>query len=102
MTPWWCQVVAVAYEHERGIRQQFQKCDGAFSASGSRTIDAPLAKVMAAWTDEKLRGCWLPEAPMDHDGEAGQVRAREMEWRHAAERRILRDARRQDARGCGP
>jgi hypothetical protein len=62
---WWCQMVAVAYERERGIRQKFQKCDGEFSASGSRTIAAPLAKAYAAWTDEKLRQRWLPEAPLE-------------------------------------
>jgi hypothetical protein len=62
---WWCQMVAVAYEHERGIRQQFQKCDGVFSASGSRTIAAPLAKAYAAWTEAKLRQRWLPDAPME-------------------------------------
>jgi hypothetical protein len=62
---WWCQMVAVGYERERGIRQKFQKCDGEFSASGSRTIAAPLAKAYAAWTDEKLRQRWLPEAPLE-------------------------------------
>jgi phage/plasmid-associated DNA primase len=62
---WWCQMVAVAYEHERGIRQRFQKCDGAFSASGSRTIAAPLAKAYQAWTDDTLRRRWLPNARME-------------------------------------
>jgi hypothetical protein len=62
---WWCQMVAVDYEHERGIRQKFQKCDGQFSASGSRTIAAPMAKAYAAWTDEKLRKSWLPEAELE-------------------------------------
>jgi hypothetical protein len=63
--PWWGQMVAVAYEHERGIRQRFQKCDGQFSASGSRTIAAPMAKTFAAWTDEKLRQQWLPGAKIE-------------------------------------
>ena len=63
--PWWCQMVAVSYEHERGIRQKFQKCDGEFSTSGSRTMAVPLAKAYAAWTDEKLRKRWLPEAKIE-------------------------------------
>jgi len=63
--PWWGQMVAVAYEHERGLRQKFQKCDGEFSASGSRTLAVPLGKAYAAWTDEKLRAKWLPDAPME-------------------------------------
>jgi len=62
---WWCQMVAVGYEHERGLRQKFQKCDGEFSASGSRTMAAPLAKAFAAWTDEKLRNRWMPDAKME-------------------------------------
>jgi hypothetical protein len=63
--PWWGQMVAVAYEHERGLRQKFQKCDGEFSASGSRTLTVPLVKAYAAWTDEKLRQRWLPGAKME-------------------------------------
>lgn len=63
--PWWSQMVSVVYEHERGIRQKFQKCDGEFSASGSRTIVVPLAKAYAAWTDEKLRQRWLPGAKIE-------------------------------------
>jgi len=62
---WWCQMVAVGYEQERGLRQKFQKCDGEFSASRSRTMAAPLAKAYAAWTDEKLRNRWLPNAKME-------------------------------------
>ncbi|HKV05434.1 MAG TPA: hypothetical protein VJO53_10055 [Candidatus Acidoferrales bacterium] len=62
---WWSQMVAVGYEHERGIRQKFQKCDGEFSASGSRTLAVPLAKAYAAWTNEKLRRRWLPRAKIE-------------------------------------
>jgi len=65
VSPWWSQMVAVEYEHERGIRQKFQKCDGEFSASSSRTLAVPLAKLYAAWTQEKLRAKWLPNAPME-------------------------------------
>jgi len=63
--PWWGQMVAVAYEREHGLRQKFQKCTGEFSASSSRTLPVPLAKIYAAWTDEKLREKWLPDAPME-------------------------------------
>ena len=65
VSPWWSQMVSVAYEHERGLRQKFQKCDGEFSASSSRTLPVPLAKAYAAWTDAKLREKWLPHAPME-------------------------------------
>jgi len=65
VAPWWCQMVAVGYEHARGIRQKFQKCDGEFSASGSRTLPVPLAKAYAAWTQERLRRQWLPGAKFE-------------------------------------
>jgi hypothetical protein len=63
--PWWCQMIAVPYEHERGLREKFQKCDGEFAASGSRTLSVPLSKPYDAWTDEKLRQRWLPGAKIE-------------------------------------
>jgi len=63
--PWWCQMIAVPYEHERGLREKFQKCDGEFAASGSRTLSVPLSKSYDAWTDEKLRQRWLPNARIE-------------------------------------
>jgi hypothetical protein len=65
VSEWWSQMVAVDYEHERGIREKFQKCDGEFAASGNRTLSVPVTKLFAAWTDEKLRECWLPEAQIE-------------------------------------
>jgi len=62
---WWAQMVSVGYERECGLRLKFQKCDGAFSASGSRTLAAPMTKAFAAWTDEKLRQRWLPGAKIE-------------------------------------
>src|SRR5579863_5537945 len=58
ITGWWCQMVAVGYEHERGIRKKFQNCAGDFSANSSRTFRIPVAKIYRAWTDEKLRRRW--------------------------------------------
>ena len=60
--PWWGQMIAVPYEHARGLREKFQKCSGEFSASGSRTLNVPMAKLYDAWTNEKLRERWLPGA----------------------------------------
>jgi hypothetical protein len=65
ISSWWAQMVSVAYERERGIRQKFQKCTGEFSASGSRTLAVPLARAYEAWTDETLRQRWLPNAKME-------------------------------------
>lgn len=63
--PWWGQMIAVPYEHARGLREKFQKCSGEFSASGSRTLNVPIAKLYDAWTNEKLRGRWLPDGKIE-------------------------------------
>ena len=63
--PWWSQMVAVPYEHARGIREKFQKCDGEFAASGSRTLNVPMTKLYESWTDERLRRRWLPDANIE-------------------------------------
>jgi hypothetical protein len=63
--PWWRQMIAVPYEHERGLREKFQKCDGEFAASGSRTLCVPLDRSYVAWTDEKLRQGWLCGAKIE-------------------------------------
>ena len=63
--PWWGQMIAVDYEHARGIREKFQKCDGEFAASGSRTLSAPMTRLYEAWADEKLRQRWLPGAKLE-------------------------------------
>jgi len=64
--PWWGQMIAVPYEHERGLREKFQKCDGEFAASGSRTLSVLLSKSYDAWTDEKLR--WVGIVARYHRG----------------------------------
>jgi len=63
--PWWGQMVAVAYEQERGLRDKFQKCTGEYSTSGSRTVAAPMTKAFSAWTDDKLRKKWLPDGKLE-------------------------------------
>jgi hypothetical protein len=62
---WWCQMVAVEYERTRGLRGVGQKCDGEYAATGSRTVNVPIAKVYEAWTDEKSRKSWLGAAKLE-------------------------------------
>jgi hypothetical protein len=62
---WWAQMVAVPYEHARGLREKFQKCTGEFAASGSRTLRVPMTKLYEAWTNEELRRRWLPGVKME-------------------------------------
>src|SRR5579863_7088765 len=62
---WWCQMVTVEYERARGLREVFQKADGLFAASASRTLDASLSRVYDAWADEAQRAQWLPDVKME-------------------------------------
>lgn len=55
---WWCQMVAVGYEHSRGLRELHESGAG-FSASVSRTFDVALKPLFAACADDKKRGAWL-------------------------------------------
>lgn len=58
---WWSQMVTVGYEQARGLRVKHQTADG-FSASASKTVDAPIGKLYQAWSDAKLRAKWLPDS----------------------------------------
>jgi hypothetical protein len=57
---WWSQMVTVGFEQARGLRIQGQKADG-FTANGSRTLEAPVERVYAAWIDDAQRSLWLPD-----------------------------------------
>ena len=61
---WWCQMVAVRYEQERGLRESLQTCRGDFAATGSRTLAAPMKTVFGAVAEEKGRRGWCPDAPL--------------------------------------
>jgi len=58
--PWWCQMVTVNYEQQKGLRQNYEKPDG-FQISVSRTIDTSVAKLFKAFSDETARAGWLGE-----------------------------------------
>lgn len=61
--PWWRQMVAVAYEQERGLRQKHQTPEG-FQLSVSRTVEVPADTLFRAWTGEEARSTWLPGAEL--------------------------------------
>ncbi len=58
---WWQQMVTVGYEQARGLRLRHQKPEG-YQISGSKTVTVPLARLFAAWHDEKQRRRWLADA----------------------------------------
>ncbi len=59
--PWWRQMIAVAYEQERGLREKHETPAG-YQMSASRTIAVDAATAFAAWTDEQVRSGWLQSA----------------------------------------
>src|SRR5438045_2272828 len=61
--PWWQQMLAVGYEQARGLRAKHERPDG-FQISASKTIAAPAAELFTAWTDDKRRRRWLPDAKL--------------------------------------
>jgi len=57
--PWWQQMVTVGYEQSRGLRELYEKCDGDFQMSGSKTVNVPVERLFDAWDDPRLRAKWL-------------------------------------------
>jgi hypothetical protein len=60
---WWSQTLAVGYERARGMRARHQNAAG-FTVSVSRTIVSSSGVLTEAFTDERRRAAWLPDAPM--------------------------------------
>jgi uncharacterized protein YndB with AHSA1/START domain len=61
---WWSQMVTVGYEQARGLRQKHQKPDG-FEVSSSKTVNAPVADLFAAFQDPRRRVKWLSGATLE-------------------------------------
>lgn len=55
---WWCQMVTVGYEQARGLRAVHQTAGG-YSASVSKTMNAPLSALYRTCTDEAARQKWM-------------------------------------------
>lgn len=57
---WWAQMITVAYERARGLREKHEKPNG-YEISVSRVVAVPVATAFAAWTSPKQRQVWLPD-----------------------------------------
>lgn len=55
---WWEQMITVAYEQARGLREKHQQASG-FTANVSKTVGAPVARLYRAWTESSTRSRWL-------------------------------------------
>jgi uncharacterized protein YndB with AHSA1/START domain len=58
--PWWCQMVTVVYEQDRGLRDKHEKVEG-YQISVSRTLNVPLAKLYQVFVTTRARDRWLME-----------------------------------------
>lgn len=58
---WHFQMVTVVYEREKKNRPKYEKADGLFEISVSKTIKASIHRAYDAWNDSKIRRRWLPE-----------------------------------------
>jgi hypothetical protein len=59
---WHCQMVAVAYERERGLRAMNQSCAGDFQVNVSKVVPASVAEVVDALRSPRRRTRWLESA----------------------------------------
>jgi hypothetical protein len=69
---WYGQMVAVSYERVRGLRAANQKCDGEFSVSVTRVMEAPLSRLF----DVATKGGWFPKGVFEETS-----RTRDKYWR---------------------
>jgi hypothetical protein len=71
---WYGQAVAVSYERARGLRVMNQKCDGEFSVSVTRVMNASLPKLYAAATTAPET--WFPKRTVEETS-----RTKDKYWR---------------------
>jgi hypothetical protein len=55
---WWTQMVTVAYEQARGLRQKHET-PGGFQVGSSRTVAVPVAQLYGAFAVPAARRTWL-------------------------------------------
>jgi hypothetical protein len=75
---WNVQAVAGSYEHARGLREVGERADG-FAVTASKTVGVPVEVLFDAFVDERLRGRWLPDAPL-HERTATRPRSARFDW----------------------
>ena len=75
---WWAQMVTVAYERFRGLRDPGQRRGGGYDVNRSRTVGVPVADLWAAFADEERRAAWLDddELVFHHLAEPKSIRGR--------------------------
>jgi hypothetical protein len=64
VSAWWAQKLIVEYEEARGLRDPGIRRDGTFEVGATRTVAAPVDRLVAAFVDPEIRDRWLPGAVM--------------------------------------
>ena len=98
LSAWWAQKLIVEYEEARGLRDRGARRDGTFSAGASRTVAAPVEKVVEAFTDATARERWLPGVAVEVRVGPAQGRPPRLARRHAPPGAVRRQGREQDDR----
>ena len=72
---WWRQMVTVAYEQARGLREPNQAASG-FQLSASKTVAASVSDLYQAFANTRSRARWLPKAGLTERNSAPDKRIR--------------------------
>jgi hypothetical protein len=59
---WHAQMITVTWERRRGLRQENQSCTGTFQVSVSRTLNAPVHRIVAMINAPGSRRRWLKDS----------------------------------------
>ncbi len=62
VSAWWSQSVTVGYERIKGLREIGQRRAGSYETSKSKTLPVPIETLYQAFSDERVREQWLPDA----------------------------------------
>ena len=63
LSGWWSQMVTVAYEQARGLREPHQTSRG-YQVGVSKTVPVAVDALFTAWEDEVARRRWLGDEPI--------------------------------------
>lgn len=61
---WWAQTVAVGYERGRGMRRPYQRTDGRFYVTVSKTLPMGVKALSEEFIDSKKRNRWLEQGTL--------------------------------------
>jgi uncharacterized protein YndB with AHSA1/START domain len=89
---WWDQMVTVAYEQARGLRDKHQKPSG-YEISGSKTVGAAVRLLYEAWENPKLLRKWLPDGAAMTVRKATSGKSMRITWADGTSLNVYFDAK---------